>query len=51
MSVFQGAVRLTDQPTDLTKMTKAQLTALAAERGVEVPKGATKETLIGLLGG
>ncbi len=51
MSVFQGAARRTsDQPTDLSRLTKAQLVAIAKERGVEVPRGATKERIIEILG-
>lgn len=34
---------------DLSKLTVAQLRALCAERGVEVPKGAKKADIIALL--
>ena len=34
---------------DLSKLTVAQLRALCAERGVEVPKGARKADIISLL--
>lgn len=37
--------------TDYESMTKAQLTELAKERGIAVPKGATKGAIIELLRG
>ena len=61
MSIFQGAARLTSAPVpvretapeaetpDLTSLTNAQLAAMCADRGIEVPKRATKAQLIALL--
>lgn len=43
-----GAEKKTD---DLSKLTVAQLTKLAGERGVEVPKGAKKAELLEILEG
>ena len=39
----------TEAQTDLSKMTVAQLRALAAERGTEIPKGSKKADIIALL--
>lgn len=44
--------QVVDEPTtDYDSMTKAQLTELAKERGIDVPKGATKGAIIELLRG
>lgn len=54
MSVLFGAPRVTRQdtrPADLESMTKTQLAAMCDERGIDVPKGATKAKLIELLRG
>ncbi len=36
---------------DYSKMTKAELSAIASEHGIDVPKGATKGAIIELLRG
>lgn len=61
MSVFQGAELApgaarppahagSEKAEDLSGLTNAQLQELCAERGIEVPKKATKAQLIALLG-
>lgn len=55
MTVFAGAPRVTpavdEDAPDYASMTKAELTTLAKERGIDVPKSATKAQLVELLRG
>ena len=46
-----GYVEAVDDKTDLSALKVADLRAMAEERGIEVPKKATKATLIELLEG
>ena len=48
MAVLPGYVELVEE-ADYTKMTVAELRALCAERGIEVPKGAKKADIALLL--
>lgn len=52
MNVFQGAMRVPEEQVeraDLSTLTVAQLRELAASRGIDVPKRATKAQIIALL--
>ncbi len=60
MSIFQGAERVSAPAPmretasvavtpDLTSLTNAQLAALCDERGIDVPRKATKAQLLALL--
>ena len=53
MTILQGAERISNdepQAVDLSALTNAELRAICEERGIEVPRRATKAQLLGLLG-
>lgn len=50
-SALPGYITFAAAKADLSKLTVAQLNKLAAEKGVEVPKGAKKAELLEILEG
>ena len=52
LGTLPGAITyVTEAKPDLTSMTVAELKALASERGVELPKRASKATILKILEG
>lgn len=49
VSVDDSELEAADEAPDLSAMKKADLLALAAEKGIDVPKSATKADLIAVL--